>query len=421
VNGNGPVFISYRQSDGIKIVDSLQALLRAAGLVVWRDKTDLPFGNTPDRLEECLTNGLSGAVLVVTPHIADSEIVRECELPRLLDLDQDPAFCLAIANKIKSTRHPSKCDYGAPDRLLRLVPKKTLANKMQTSVLQRSGQVEIARKLVAHRIEQRRDAIGRRGYFAIRIQTRPPAAAADAGEEDLHIRVDAAKWGPLPSQSGLRNLQTTLPLVSNAAHAAQADTVRVSGGAHLSIALALGAALPETKFGAVEVLDQRGELWSSALSDDSPTRGISLKRVTLDPEKAAAESRRVAVFVSLSPNPDYAPFQRLLGESPEGFAAAVAVSLTAEGWVLPGEAPRLSRAVGQAIKKAASDTNCREVHLAFQGSFPMAVLIGRYLNMLQTVAYEYDGSDPAATVYVPALLLDPRFPNGPIRSVLLNQ
>ena len=42
------------------------------------------------------------------------------------------------------------------------------------------------------------------------------------------------------------------------------------GGAHLSIALAIGAALPETKIGTVEVLDLRGALWKSNSPADDP-------------------------------------------------------------------------------------------------------------------------------------------------------
>jgi integrative and conjugative element protein (TIGR02256 family) len=66
VRGDGPVFISYRQSDGTLRADSLEGLLRAAGLVVWRDRSDLRAGTTTDRLEQALTAGLSAAVLIVT-------------------------------------------------------------------------------------------------------------------------------------------------------------------------------------------------------------------------------------------------------------------------------------------------------------------------------------------------------------------
>ncbi len=38
---SGPVFISYRQSDGMPTAVALAWLLRAAGVPVWQDQTDL--------------------------------------------------------------------------------------------------------------------------------------------------------------------------------------------------------------------------------------------------------------------------------------------------------------------------------------------------------------------------------------------
>ncbi|MFD0501737.1 Mov34/MPN/PAD-1 family protein [Streptomyces chiangmaiensis] len=140
VRRDGPVFISYRQSDGSPQAESIENLLRAAGLVVWRDRTDLRPGTTTDRLEQALTQGLSAAVLVVTPETVHSDIVRERELPRLLQLDEDPAFSLCIANKTARAGSGAQCDYDAPDRLLRLAPSRTLADKKQSNMLQPSGE-----------------------------------------------------------------------------------------------------------------------------------------------------------------------------------------------------------------------------------------------------------------------------------------
>ena len=45
----GPVFISYRQSDGIEHAKCLDRFLRAGGLMPWRDLVDLPPGETARR------------------------------------------------------------------------------------------------------------------------------------------------------------------------------------------------------------------------------------------------------------------------------------------------------------------------------------------------------------------------------------
>ncbi|PWJ54309.1 TIR domain-containing protein [Quadrisphaera granulorum] len=89
----GPIFISYRQSDGAATAAALAWTLRAAGMPVWHDATDLPPGDTNERLAQALQSGLSGAVLLVTPEIQKSMV----ELPRLLELEQDPNFVLVLA------------------------------------------------------------------------------------------------------------------------------------------------------------------------------------------------------------------------------------------------------------------------------------------------------------------------------------
>ena len=69
VRALAPVFISYRTSDGSRLAAALAWALRATGVPVWHDVTDLPPGDTTRRLQEALTSGLSGAVLIVSPDI----------------------------------------------------------------------------------------------------------------------------------------------------------------------------------------------------------------------------------------------------------------------------------------------------------------------------------------------------------------
>lgn len=372
IRGDGPVFISYRQSDGTPQAESLENLLRAAGLVVWRDRTDLRPGTTTDRLEQALTQGLSAAVLVVTPEIVDSDIVRERELPRLLQLDDDPAFSLCIANKVARAGSDSKCDFDAPDRLLRLTPARTLADKKQSNMLDSAGEVEIVRDLLMHRVEQRKPAIRQEGRtFTIRVQSRPAPFAIDADEDDLHIRIKSSDAGRLPSRDGLKLLQRTLPLTSDAVYAAGANTARISGGAHLSVALAVGAALPETKIGNIEVLDARDESWmSTAPGDDPSSSELATKTIHLERAQASVARDRVAMFVSLTPDPDRTAFERLLRHSTEGFTAAAVVSVTGADRIDPREAARLSAAVAQQIKQLAASGGRAEVHLTAPTRWP---------------------------------------------------
>lgn len=420
VRGDGPVFISYRQSDGTSEAESLEDLLRAAGLVVWRDRTDLRPGTTIDRLEQALIQGLSAAVLVVTPEIVYSEVVRERELPRLLKLDQDPAFSLCIANKVARVANESKLDYAAPDRLLRLAPARTLADKKQSNMLDLAGELEIVRDLLMHRVEQRKVAIRNGGRsFTIRIQSRPAPFAIDAGDEDLHIRVKSADDGRLPSKAGLNLLRTTLSLTSDAVYAAGPATVRLSGGAHLSVGLALGAALPETKIGNVEVVDVRDQVWSAVAVDDPLTNEVDTELIHLGRAQPPKALGRLAILVSLTPAPDRTAFNGLLSEAAGGFSAAAVVSVAGESRIDAREAGRLSESVARKVKGLAAADGRAEVHLAFHGPFGMAVLIGRHLNTLRTVVYEWSFNAAGDPAYEPSLVLEPGVAGGPITEVLL--
>jgi integrative and conjugative element protein (TIGR02256 family) len=421
VRGDGPVFISYRQSDGTEQAESLENLLRAAGLVVWRDRVDLRPGTTTDRLEQALTEGLSAGVLVVTPDIVDSEIVRERELPRLLQLDEDPAFSLCIANKIARPGSESKCDYDAPDRLLRLAPARTLADKKQANVLETAGELEIVRDLLMHRIEQRRREIRAEDRdFTIRVQSRPAPFAVDADDDDLHMRIKEATEGRLPSPDGLELLRRTLPLTGDAVFAAGAKRVQISGGAHLSIGLALGAALPETKIGYVAILDVQNNLWASTpASNDPGITELNSEALPTEDAEVSNAAMRVAVFVTLTADPDLTAFERLVCESAEGFDSVEIISVTSSKRIDPQEAGRLSQAVAQHIKRLSANHGRAEVHLAFHGPFPMAVLVGRYLNTLRTIVYEWDGDPINGPSYRPAIALEPGVAGGPITEVLL--
>ncbi|MFW0774964.1 SAVED domain-containing protein [Paenarthrobacter nitroguajacolicus] len=420
VRGDGPVFISYRQSDGTDQAARLEHLLRAAGLVVWRDYRDLRAGTTTDRLEQALTQGLSAAVLVVTPDIVHSEIVRERELPRLLQLDDNPAFSLSIANAVSRRGNPSACDYDAPDRLLRLSPARTLADKKQSNMLDGTGGLEIARDLLMHRVEQRKPTLrATNRAFAIRIQSRPTSFAIDADDDDLHIRLSAGE-GHLPSHDGLRLFQKTLPLISDAVYAARPSHVRILGGAHLSIALALGTALPETKFGRVEAIDTANVPWVSGACPDDPVENvIRVEEINLSTRQTEDTREKVAVFVTLTPAADRTAFDRLLNSSEQAFSKAAIVTSTTTR-IDAREAGRLSSSIAQQVKELAASDGRAEVHLAFHGPYPMAVLIGRLLNTLRTVVYEWENHAEEGPRYHQTLILDPGRTGGPIAEVLLD-
>lgn len=83
----------------------------------------------------------------------------------------------------------------------------------------------------------------------------------------------------------------------------------------------------------------------------------------------------------------------------------------------PLEAGRLSASIAQHIKRIAAENGRSEVHLAFHGPYTMAVLVGRHLNTVRTIIYEWDNVNVPS--YVPTLALEPGSTEGPITDVML--
>jgi integrative and conjugative element protein (TIGR02256 family) len=410
VNTSGPVFISYRHNDGAPRARHLERLFRAAGLVVWRDQSDLRAGTTDDRLEVALTHGLSAATLVVTDDITNSGVIKERELPRLLQLDEDPNFSLTIANEVSG--NDGRPDFAAADRLLGLAPERVLHDKKQSNSRTLDGRLEIVRDLVAHRLETRRADIRARGNkIDVMVQTRPAPTAMDADlGADLHIRVPAPPGNrKLPARRSLQALQQTLPISSDAAHATGAQMISLRGGAHLSIALTLGAAFPETRFATMEVIDRWGDTWRS------PLGGASRELVeTQLPVVNADASGAAAIAIALTANPDTHAFSDLVAAG--AFAAAVRLDLAESGRLDASEGGALASELVTRVKRIAREAGSSQVHLAFQGPFSMAVLVGRLLNTIRTVVYEWDDTETPAT-YRPVVTLGLGYSNSPIVAI----
>jgi hypothetical protein len=108
----GPVFLSYRHTDGTTTVELAARLLRAHGVPVWLDQTDLPPGDIDRSLQDALDSGLSGGVLVATPGIAGSAVIKGREVPALLALSSSSGFKFVVLNA--HTRPDGSLDVSAP-------------------------------------------------------------------------------------------------------------------------------------------------------------------------------------------------------------------------------------------------------------------------------------------------------------------
>ena len=417
----GPVFLSYRHGDGAELAKALAWALRASGVPVWLDQSDLPPGDTERRLEEAMQSGLSGAVLLVTPDIAASSVVKEIELPHLIRLEAEGAFTLSVASTIEA--EAGGLDYSAPDRLLsRTVPD--LRRLRQDPALTSRDISNIARSHCRQRMEALRADIESAGQVIdINLQTRiVPSAIGPYG--DLVVRLRPPTSGDRrPHRLGLEDLQRFLNDLPNLLEIAGARHARVSGGAHLSVAFALGAALPTTLIGNVDAVDTAGHPWSN--SDNAPAPGASTRLLeVMDHSPRDAPAGDALVYVDLLPTRSDPAFDRLVEARLGRLASVFHIRPVAEGNLLPEDAGAIVAEASHAIRQAASRSELSEVHLLLRCPWTVALLLGRTLNTIRVSLYEWeDGPDDCDSLvaprYLPSLIVRSGAGGSPIERVVL--
>lgn len=411
----GPVFVSYRQSDGRGLAISLAWALRAAGVPVWHDLTDLPPGETARRLEEALASGLSGAILVVTPQIAESSVVRTVELPSLLDLADDPNFTLSIISTIAGDS-AGALDYSAPDRLLG-TPEGTLSAIHQAPSATESERAAVAQAQVRQRLEHLRpDIANGGGVLLIELQTRVPPFAA---QHDAHlvVRLRPPIAGQRrPPRVGLADLRAFLGQLPQLIAIAGASSVRVRGGAHLSVACAFGAAMPTTLLGGVEAVDTADVRWR--LDGQAPAPGAEPLIIAVDSTSHNGDRGPVLVYVDMLSQRSDAAFLDLIEAT--HFAGVLHLRPAEDGLLEPRLASQLVGEVTAAMRELADIHRTTEIHVLLRCPYPLALLIGRSLNTLTVHLYEWDDSDELDETgprYIPSLVLRSGAGGSPIHQI----
>lgn len=392
VNPLGPMFVSYRASDGSEWASKMAWALRATGVPVWHDTSDLPPGDTSRRLEGALAAGLSGAVLIVTPEIEASTVVRNVELPRLLELERCSTFSLAIASAVMNPLCPEELDFEAPDRLL--CQSAGTLRRVKQYPLRAIGDITA----LAHQMALQRMSVHASlstDPLVIDLQTRaaPRAAVSNAG---LVVRLKPPEAGhrrpPIEIWTPYRAFLTDLP---NLVTESGASSVVIRGGAHLSVAFALGAALPVT-LGWPVTVTTHADHWRD--NTESPAVSLVEDTRSLDPR-----GRIAAIAIDLVPAP--APidtFSAHLASAPERYIAGVRISLGQDGMIPANTCGAIVADLTHRIRGIAARFQTRHVALFLRVPFPIAVHLGRTLNTLEVDVFEWeDGAEPP--VYVPTI------------------
>jgi hypothetical protein len=407
VHALAPVFISYRTSDGSELAAALAWALRATGVPVWHDITDLPPGDTTRRLSEALTSGLSGALLLVTPDIRYSTVVRETELPGLLKLEPDPAFTFAVGSIVARSASPG-LDYSAPDRLL-AQPDGTLQRFKQYPLFTHDDIALLAREIASQRMQALRP-MGR-STLDLDLQTRLDPRGTPS-EVPLAVRTRPPRHGQrVPDAAIWPEIATLLKDLPRLLALAGAQRLHIRGGAHLSVAFALGAAVPNSSPWQVTVEDQTGGLWGQPGATPAPR--IALLDLS-HPYPTAPEGAPIAVYVDLVPvEPPGDTFATHLAAHPGDFRLAVRLSPRHRRPVRAEAGSALVADLAARIRSHAAAAATRHVHLFLRTPFPVAVLLGRSLNTLEVTLYEWDDA-PSVPRYVPVATIASGRGGGPL-------
>jgi hypothetical protein len=371
-------------------------------------------------LSAAIASGLSGAILVVTPQVGDSRIIRDVELPEIFKQRATPAFTFSVASTIADPLDSSRADLAAPDRLLGPLPIP-LSRFDIALVDSAAARSRLARRMAVDRLQGLRpDVAANGGSLTIDLQSRVPPIANQA-DSHLVIRLRPPIAGTeVPNPAGLVDLQGLLEWLPELVAHSGAECIEIKGGAHLTACLAIGAALPTTVFSEVAVTSTAGGRWS--LTGQAPlnsTRRL-IERLPAEGEWAQPTGGRgrVAVFVDLLPASNPWPFRDLVAG--QEFAGIAHLRPATEGLLQAEDAADLVGQIAHEIRLLSNSCGTAEVHLAYAGPFPVAILLGRALNTLVVHGYELAtaADEPGAPQrYVPTVVIQAGVGGGPLRWV----
>lgn len=426
----GPVFISYRRSDGSRLAELLDTFLRAGGISPWRDLVDLPPGETAARIRDAFEGGIGAAILLVTEELRCSSFVPAHEVPPLLELQQQhKQFQFLVANTLAADSdaeeiNPERSDELFPDREFGLKDLKHYALLQPRHELR-----QMLHDLLDARLTARRSRLVDR-EVKIQTQTRPEPDAksrfSGSGDDihDLTIRLRQDRETGIPEELGYRCLALALPILVDSLYQHGVNFVTHSGGGHPSVCWAFGAAIPATWGENYLGKDLHGERWPGTVTEEAQ-QTFTVRPQDLDPEGSAVhEVDNVAVLLNYAGNSNLTAFKGLLAGLP-GTKRGVILHVEPKQSPAPGQRPpdipapegaRLAKEITAQLKKLAVGNTV--LHIASNLPAMLMTLCGRQSNTLSVVFHEWGRNwETGERAYVAAIRIQAGAPGGPITKV----
>lgn len=402
----GPVFLSYKR-DRAAEAGLLVDALRDHGVPTWQDVSDLPSDVTETALVDVLSDpATSGAVLLATPEVERSDVIRKIEVPRIFGraARRDGFFAVPVAagglgyDDMRRVLGPG---LGITD-IAGFNVTRAKADPFDEAFAVTVGRRALRERLSAvHRVAAAGDPLG------LQVSTRSalPKIGGVALRADLthrfqgrHVRAGAWDQHILPAFAAI---------AAEVGRVAPGRAVEVSGFPALPAAVALGAAFSslgpiraswlqeQVKFGTA------AERWSLEGADED----CGFETV-LSPQSAANDDLALLVSATNDVEHDFT-----ISSDRLALRAVVHVKPAAPRpprlHLGPAQARNLACRAVDAVRTAIGELSARgTIHLFLAVPAGVAFMIGQQLNTLGRVqTYEHDPAD--AVPYRPAVLLVP--------------
>jgi hypothetical protein len=245
----------------------------------------------------------------------------------------------------------------------RVAPREIVSQRMQALR-------PLCRSILDLDLQTRQDPHGTPSEVPLAVRTRPPQPGQRVPRP--------ATWPQIAT------FLTDLPRLLSLAGA---QRLHIRGGAHLSVAFALGAALPNTSTWEVTIEDQAVAVWGQP--GTAPVPRLPLLDHS-SPDPAAPQDAPIAVYVDLVPaEPPGDTFAAHLAANSGTFRLAARLSPRRRRPIPAKAGTALATDLATRIRAHAAAASIRRVHLFLRAPFPVAALLGRSLNTLEVTLDEW--------------------------------
>jgi hypothetical protein len=409
----GPVFISYRHSDGKSIADRVSTLLKSVGVPVWIDSEAMQVGHIEKRVNRAIEQTISGAIVISTEDTARSDVISKNEVPGLLRLlDNDPTFPICIINVNDKDAVREGLDYSAPDRRMRTVTVESDLRGPLSSIKQFGVEEEdliaLVGAMATERVKRIHQACQEKDDRIVRLGLYSWEESVDHASSGNHLdlRLAAPKAGDRFNREALKTFKDTLKETRKAVESVSPSVLQVEGRAHLFLAFVLGAQFPET-FVKRAIVRQSGENWGRENNGDQNESFLHLTDQRVCNESSAGRAR-VAVYLDLVAGRLDSAFTSFVEANKEKISYSARIGMREPGQIDPNDGARIAREASNLIRDlssphGSSSHGAAHIDLMMRCPLPLAFLIGRNVNTLSFTVYEYERNKDR---YVPMLDVD---------------